>query len=72
MAEDAAAAVPAAGGDAEPAAQMDIEDACKVAQVDIQSFRDIDRGQEDPTVVVEYVDEIYTYLRSLEVIGAAC
>lgn len=66
MAEDAAAAVPAAGGDAEPAAQMDIEDACKVAQVDIQSFRDIDRGQEDPTVVVEYVDEIYTYLRSLE------
>jgi hypothetical protein len=30
-------------------------------------YDDIDEGDTDPHVVVEYVDEIYRYLRTLEV-----
>jgi len=48
-------------------AQMDVEEeAAQPAQLEVAEYTDIDKGQTDPTVVVDYVDEIYTYLRDLE------
>lgn len=46
---------------------MDVEEeAAQPAQLEVAEYVDIDKGETDPTVVVDYVDEIYTYLRDLE------